>query len=81
VDFEGALNVTTLALGSRSKQRGLQGCESRGSSGVTPHALGSVGKCEGMNPHTPEATPTLGDGVLVDFQFCRGRLQGPNSMA
>jgi len=22
---------------------------------------------EGMNPHTPEATPTLGDGAPVDF--------------
>ncbi len=25
-------------------------------------------KCEGVNPHTPKATPTLGDGVPVDFQ-------------
>ncbi len=58
--------VATLALGSQPKQRGLQGCELRGSPGVTPHAPRNVGKCEGMNPHIPNATPTLGDGVSVD---------------
>jgi hypothetical protein len=40
------------------------------------HAPESVGKCEGMNPHTPKATPTLGDGVSVNSQIFRGRLQG-----
>jgi hypothetical protein len=54
------LCVTTLALG-------LQGCGPRGSPGITLHVLGSVGKCEGMNPHTPKATPTLGGGIL-NFQ-------------
>jgi len=34
--------------------------------GVTPHALRTVRKCEGMNPHTPKAISTLGVGVLVD---------------
>jgi hypothetical protein len=43
-------------------KRGLQGCGPRGSLGVTPHAPKSVGKCEGMNPHTPKATPTLRNG-------------------
>jgi len=33
--------------------------------GVTPHALGSVGKCEGMNPHTSKGTCTLGVRILV----------------
>ncbi len=45
--------VVTLALGSQPRQRGLQCCKPRGSLGVTPHAPESVGKCEGMNPHTP----------------------------
>jgi hypothetical protein len=58
--------VTTLALGLRPKQRGLQGCRPRRSPGVTSHAPESVGKCEGMNPHTPKATPTLGDEVPMD---------------
>jgi len=44
----------------------LQGCGPRESLGVTSHTPGSVGKCEGVNPHTPKATPTLGDGVPVD---------------
>ncbi len=83
--------VATLALGSRSRQRGckvagqregslgvkakaLQGCEPKESRGVTSHIPRSVRKCEGVNTHTPKATPTLGDGVPVDFQNFRERL-------
>ncbi len=54
----GMLPVATLALGSRPRQKGLQGCGPKGSSGVTSRTPGSVGKCEGVNPHTPKATPT-----------------------
>ncbi len=47
---------------------------------ITPHAPGSVGKCEGMNPHTPKATPTLGDGVPVEswwtFKSSEGDCKG-----
>jgi len=35
--------------------------------GVTFHALGSVGKCEGMNSHTPKWAPTLGVGIPMDL--------------
>jgi hypothetical protein len=70
------LHVTTLALGSRPRQTGLQGCGPRGSLGVTPHAPKNVGKCEGMNPHTPKVTPILEDGVPVDFCIFKRRLQG-----
>jgi len=49
-----------------TKAKGLQGYEPRGSPRITSHALGNVGKCEGVNPHTPKATPTLGDGIPVD---------------
>jgi hypothetical protein len=38
----------------------------------------SVRKCEGVNPHTPKATPTLGSGVPVDSRNFRERLQGSN---
>ncbi len=41
----------------------MQGCGPRGSLGVTSHTPGSVRKCEGVNPHTPKATPTLRDGL------------------
>jgi hypothetical protein len=52
--------VATLALGLRPKQ-GLAKMRAKSESPrVTFYALGNVGKCEGMNPHTPKWTPTLG---------------------
>jgi len=41
-----------------------------------------VRECEGVNTHTPKATPTLGDGVSVDFRNFREQLQGskPNDL-
>jgi hypothetical protein len=63
--------VATLALGSRPRQKGLQGCGPKKSLGVTSHTPGSVGKCEGVNLHTPKATPTLGDGISVDSRDFR----------
>jgi len=33
---------------------------------ILPGVLESVREYEGVNPHTPKATPTLGDGVPVD---------------
>ncbi len=70
--------VATLALGLRPRQKGLQGCRPKGSPGVTSGTPGSVGKCEGVNPHTPKATPTLGDGVPVDSRNFRDRFEGWN---
>jgi hypothetical protein len=34
-----------------------------------------VKEYQGVNPHTPKATPTLGDGVLVDSQNFRKQFQ------
>jgi hypothetical protein len=59
------------SFGLTTKAKGLQGCGPRGSPGVTSHTPGSVRKCEGVNPHTPKVTPTLGDGVSVDSQNFR----------
>jgi hypothetical protein len=64
------------SFGLATKAKGLQGCGPRESSGFTSHTLKSVGKCEGMNPHTPKATPTLGNGVPVDSQNFKERFQG-----
>ncbi len=61
------------SFGLVTKAKGLQGCGPRESPGVTSHTPGSVGKCEGVNPHTPKAIPTLGDGVPVDSQNFRER--------
>jgi hypothetical protein len=69
-------NVTTVVLGSRPKAKGLQGCGPKGSPWVTSHTPGSVRKCEGVNIHTPKATPTLGDGVPVDSPNFREGILG-----
>jgi hypothetical protein len=69
-------NVATLVLGLWPNKRGLQGCGPRGSLGFTPHVPGSVGKYEGMNLHTPTATPTLGTRVPMNFRIFKGQLQG-----
>jgi hypothetical protein len=48
------------------KARGNPGVKARRSPGVTSHTLGSVKSVreyEGVNPHTPKATPILRDGV------------------
>jgi hypothetical protein len=69
------------SFGLATKVKGLQGCGPKGNPGVTSHTPRSVGKCEGVNLHTPKATPTLGDGVSVDSQNFKERFQGQNSMA
>jgi len=88
------LSVATLALGSRPRQRACKGVnqeeareskqeeEARESHHKLLGVLESVREYEGMNPHTPKATPTLGDGVPVDSQNFKERLQGskPNGL-
>ncbi len=61
-----------LNLGLVTKARACEVADQEGSPGVTPHAPGSVGKCEGMNPHTPKGASTLGVRVLVDSKIFRG---------
>jgi hypothetical protein len=41
-------------LGLVTKAGVCKGAGPKGSLGVTSHALGSVGECEGMNIHTPK---------------------------
>jgi hypothetical protein len=47
--------------------------------GVQPgshiHTLGRAGECEGMNPHPPKWTPTLGVGVLIDSRIFKEQLK------
>jgi hypothetical protein len=47
-----------------------------GSPGVTPHTFRIIGKCEGMNLHTPKRASTLRVGVLMDSRIFKERLQG-----
>jgi len=53
-----------------------------GSMGVMPHVPRSVRECEGINPHTPKGTPTLGVEVPVDSRIFKEQLQGskPNGL-
>jgi hypothetical protein len=66
------------SFGLATKAKGLQGCGPKGSPGVTSRTPGSVGKREGVNPHTPKATPALGDGVPVDSRNFRDQFEGSN---
>jgi len=48
------------SLGLTTKAKGYRVVGQEGSPRVMPHALGSARECEGMDPHTPKGTPTLG---------------------
>jgi hypothetical protein len=61
-------------VASQEEARELRQEEARESHHILPRVLESVREYEGVNPHTPKATHTLGDGVLVDFQNFRERL-------
>jgi hypothetical protein len=50
--------------------------EARESHHILPGVQGSARECEGVNTHTPKATPTLGEGVPVDSQNFRERFEG-----
>jgi len=88
--------VATLALGSqprqgvarlRAKKKAKESCRmfprvQERSLGFMPHAPGSARKCEGIDPHTPKGTPTLGIEVPMDSRMFKERLQGskPNEL-
>jgi hypothetical protein len=55
-------DVATLTMGLRPRQGLARAC--KGAS--QKKKPGSEGRCEGMNPHTPKAIPTLGVRVLAD---------------
>jgi hypothetical protein len=65
-----------------TKARGCEVAGQEGSSGVMPHASGSAKECEGIGPHTPKGTPTLGIRVPVGSQLFREQLHGskPNGL-
>jgi hypothetical protein len=52
--MEGKKVCYNPSLGLATKARAYKGVDQEGSPGVTSHAPKSVGKCEGMNPHTPK---------------------------
>ncbi len=50
----------------QEEARELRQEEARESHHILSGVLESVREYEGVHPHTPKATPTLGDGVPVD---------------
>jgi hypothetical protein len=80
-EFSSVPLCRNLSFGLTTKAKGLQECGPRKSPGVTSHTLGNVGKCEGVNPHTPKATPTLGDGVPWTPKISKSDFRSQNSMA
>ncbi len=62
------------SFGLVTKARACKVMGQEGSSGVTPHDPGNVGKCEGMNLHIPKGDFILGVGVPLDFRIFRERL-------
>jgi hypothetical protein len=62
-------NCRISSLGFVTKAKACEGAGQMWRLGITLHALGIVGECEGMNPHTPK-------WVLKKSQILRERLQG-----
>jgi hypothetical protein len=55
--------LCNLSLGLATKAKGLARLRAKRKPKSHTACSRSIGKCEGMNPHTPKVTPTLGDGV------------------
>ncbi len=72
--------VAILSLGSRPRQ-GVAKLRAKGTPEVMPHVPGSARECEGIDPHAPKGTPTLGVGVSVYSRIFRTRLQGSKPIA
>jgi hypothetical protein len=64
------------SLGFATKARGCKVAGQERSPGVMPHANANAKECEGIDPHTPKGTPTLGVRVSMDSRIFRGQLQG-----
>ncbi len=71
-----AFTVITLTWASRPKQRHGK-VQAKMQHGSHIHIFGNVKECEGMSPHTPKWTPTLGVGVLMDSQIFKEQFEGP----
>jgi hypothetical protein len=64
------------SLGLATKAKACKVVGQKGSPGLMLHAIKSVRKCEGMNPHTSKGVSISGVGVPVDSQNFRERLKG-----
>jgi hypothetical protein len=65
-----------FSLGLTIEARACKGAGYEWNPRVTFHVPRSARECEGMSPHTPKWTPTLGVKVLMDSWIFIGKLQG-----
>jgi len=61
-------------LGSQPRQ-GVARLQAKKGAQESCRMLPRVQESEGIDPHTPKGTPTLGVGVSVDSRIFKGRLQ------
>jgi hypothetical protein len=71
-----------LSLGLVTRARACKLASQEKSSKIRPYALENARECEGIDPHTPKGTPTLGVGVSVDSRMFKEQFQGlkPNGL-
>jgi hypothetical protein len=69
-----------LSLKLATKASGLQGCEPRGSPGVTPHVPGSAREWRGVNSHTPKGVQLWELESQWTPKFSKDNFKGQNSM-
>jgi len=63
--------IASLALGLRPRQ-GFVRLRAKKEAWESGHMLSKSARlCEGIDPHTPKGTPTLGVRVPMDFQMFR----------
>ncbi len=65
-----------FSFGLATKARACKVASQEGSRGIILHVPGSVGKCEGVNPHTSNGSSTLRVGVPMASQIFREQFQG-----
>ncbi len=59
-----------------TKIRNMERCEPKMQHGSHIHTLKNESECKIMSPYTPKWAPTLGVGVLTNFQISRKQLKG-----
>jgi len=69
-----AINFHNPSFRLVTKVRACKVAGQEGSLGVTLPVLGNVGKCKGMNLHTPKGASVLGVGVSTDFRIFKVQL-------
>jgi hypothetical protein len=74
------ISVTTLALGSRPRQKLERVQAKKGSPRITSHVPGSVRECEGMNPQLPSELPLWELEPQWTFESSKNDYRGQNPL-